>query len=112
MDRVLTGYRIGDPDGAYPIFDATDSKLFPGRWNTADTPMIYASRYYSTAMLEKLAHGSGRLPKNQHLIETRFRTGSATRSSRRTICRAGNRRIVQSPGPTGRRGSASGDRCC
>jgi RES domain-containing protein len=75
LDRVLTGYRIGDPDGAYPIFDATGSKLFPGRWNTADTPMIYASRHYSTAMLEKLVHGSGRLPKNQHFIEITIPSG-------------------------------------
>jgi RES domain-containing protein len=31
LDRVLAAYRIGDPDGAYPIFDATGSKLSPGR---------------------------------------------------------------------------------
>ncbi len=31
--------------------------------------MIYASEHYSTAMLEKLAHGSGQLPPNQHFIE-------------------------------------------
>jgi len=33
LDRTLTAYRIGDPAGAYPIFDATGSRLFPGRWN-------------------------------------------------------------------------------
>lgn len=69
LDRVLTAYRIGDPDGAYPIFDATGSKLFPGRWNSMANPMIYASEHYSTAMLEKLARGSGDLPPNQHWIE-------------------------------------------
>jgi len=31
--------------------------------------MIYASEHYSTAMLEKLVHGSGALPPNQHFIE-------------------------------------------
>lgn len=68
LDRVLTCYRIGDPDGEFPIFDATGSKLFPGRWNTEDTPLIYASEHYSTALLEKLVHGSGQLPPNQHFI--------------------------------------------
>jgi RES domain-containing protein len=31
--------------------------------------MIYASEHYSTALIEKLVHGSGRLPPNQHYIE-------------------------------------------
>ena len=69
LDRVLRCYRIGDPAGAYPIFDATGSRLYPGRWNTAASPVIYASEHYSTAMLEKLVHGSGRLPPNQHFVE-------------------------------------------
>ena len=30
--------------------------------------MIYASEHYSTALLEKLVHGSGALPPNQHFI--------------------------------------------
>lgn len=68
LDRILTAYRIGDPDGLYPIFDSTGSKLWPGRWNTARSPMIYASQHYSTAMVEKLAHGNGRMPPNQHWI--------------------------------------------
>lgn len=69
LDRTLTAYRIGDPDGAYPIYDASGSRLYPGRWNTAAAPMIYASEHYSTAMLEKLVHGGGRLPPRQHFIE-------------------------------------------
>ncbi len=68
LDRVLTCIRIGDPDGDYPIFDATGSKLAPGRWNTASSPMLYASEHYSTAMLEKLVHGSGQIPPGQHFI--------------------------------------------
>ncbi len=77
LDRVLIAYRIGDPNGAHPIFDATGSKLYPGRWNTAASPMIYASEHYSTAMLEKLVRGSGRLPRNQHFIEITIPNGTA-----------------------------------
>ncbi len=68
LDRVLTCYRIGDPHGAYPIFDTTGSTINPGRWNTSVSPVLYTSEYYSTAMLEKLVHGSGKLPPNQHFI--------------------------------------------
>lgn len=68
LDRTLFCYRIGDPDGAYPIFDDTGSRLYPGRWNTPEAPTIYASEHYSTAMLEKLVHGNGQLPPNQHFI--------------------------------------------
>ncbi len=69
LDRVLKCYRIGDPAGAHPIFDAAGSKRYPGRWNTPASPVIYASEHYSTALLEKLVHGSGSLPPNQHFIE-------------------------------------------
>lgn len=62
-------YRIGDPNGTYPIFDATGSRLAPGRWNTPDSPLIYTAQHYSTALLEKLVHASGDLPPNQHFIE-------------------------------------------
>jgi RES domain-containing protein len=75
LDRVLTCYRIGDPDGAYPIFDTTGSKLFPGRWNTPSCPMLYTAQHYSTAMLEKLVHGGGHIPPNQHYIEISVPTG-------------------------------------
>ncbi|MBN9561604.1 MAG: RES family NAD+ phosphorylase [Alphaproteobacteria bacterium] len=75
LDRVLSAWRIGDPDGKYPIFDATGSTLYPGRWNTPASPMIYAAEHYSTAMLEKLAGGSGRLPPNQHFIEITIPNG-------------------------------------
>ncbi len=69
LDRTLTCYRIGDPDGEFPIYDARGSALYPGRWNTADTPVIYTGEQYSTAMLEKLVSGNGRVPPNQHFIE-------------------------------------------
>lgn len=75
LERTLTAFRIGDPDGDYPIWDATGSRLYPGRWNTADTPMIYASEHYSTAMLEKLARGAGAFPPNQHFVEITIDAG-------------------------------------
>lgn len=31
--------------------------------------MVYASEHYSTAMLEKLVHGAGHLPPNQHYVK-------------------------------------------
>jgi RES domain-containing protein len=77
LDRVLRAFRIGDPNGEYPIFDATGSTAGPGRWNTAKCPMIYASEHYSTAMLEKLVHSSGELPPNQHFIEITIPHGVA-----------------------------------
>jgi RES domain-containing protein len=30
--------------------------------------VLYTSEHYSTALLEKLVHGSGKLPPNQHFI--------------------------------------------
>lgn len=75
LDRVLICYRIGDPNGLYPIFDATGSKLNPGRWNSAACPVIYTSEHYSTAMLEKLVHGSGFVPPNQHYVEITIPNG-------------------------------------
>jgi RES domain-containing protein len=69
LDRGLTSFRIGDPAGAHPIFDATGSTLAPGRWNTPGSPLIYSSEHYSTALLEKLVRGNGRLPPNQHYVE-------------------------------------------
>jgi RES domain-containing protein len=75
LDLPLTAYRIGNPDGEYSIIDASGSRLYPGRWNTAETPVIYASEHYSTAMLEKLVHASGRMPPNQHYVEITFPKG-------------------------------------
>lgn len=68
LDRTLFSFRVGDPSGAYPIFDATGSTIAPGRWNTPRSPLIYTSEHFSTALLEKLVHGSGRMPPNQHFV--------------------------------------------
>jgi RES domain-containing protein len=45
LDRTLTSVRIGDPNGTYPIFDATGSTIAPGRWNTSGSPIIYTSEH-------------------------------------------------------------------
>ncbi|WP_343065428.1 RES family NAD+ phosphorylase [Gluconacetobacter sacchari] len=68
-DRVLYCFRIGDPMGEFPIFDSEGSRLYPGRWNTELSPVIYTSEHYSTAMLEKLVHANSVLPPNQHYIK-------------------------------------------
>lgn len=68
VDRVLHGFRIGDPDGRYPIFDDEGSRLYPGRWNTPASPMLYTSEHYATALLEKLVRTSWVMPANQHYV--------------------------------------------
>jgi RES domain-containing protein len=75
-DRVLTCFRIGDPEGAHPIYDSEGARLYPGRWNTPASPVIYTSEHYSTAMLEKLAHANGVLPPNQHYIRITIPNGT------------------------------------
>lgn len=76
-DRVLTCYRIGDPEGRFPIFDAEGARLYPGRWNTPTSPIIYTSEHYSTAMLEKLVHANAVLPPNQHYIRVTIPNGTS-----------------------------------
>ena len=75
LDRVIRCYRIGDPAGAYPIFDPSGSTLYPGRWNTRASPVLYTSEHYSTAMLEKLVHANSVLPPNQHYIRITIPNG-------------------------------------
>jgi RES domain-containing protein len=74
-DRVLVCFRIGDPDGAHPIYDSEGARLFPGRWNTSISPIIYTSEHYSTAMIEKLVHANAVLPANQHFIRITIPNG-------------------------------------
>ena len=73
--KVLTCYRIGDPEGAHPIFDTEGARLYPGRWNTPASPILYTSEHYSTAMLEKLVHANGVMPANQHFIRITIPNG-------------------------------------
>jgi RES domain-containing protein len=75
--EVLTCFRIGDPAGAHPIYDTEGSRLYPGRWNTPASPIIYTSEHYSTAMLEKLVHSNAILPPNQHFIRITIPNGTS-----------------------------------
>ena len=74
-DRVLTCFRIGDPHGVFPIYDSEGARLYPGRWNTPTSPIIYTSEHYSTAMLEKLVHANSILPANQHYVRITIPNG-------------------------------------
>lgn len=69
LDQPLTCYRIGDPEGEYPIWDTGGARRTSGRWHEAGAEVIYASLNYSTAMLEKLVHFAGAMPPNQHFIQ-------------------------------------------
>src|SRR5437762_11475595 len=80
-DRVLTCYRIGDPNGAHPIYDAEGARLYPGRWNMHSSPAIYTSEHYSTAMLEKLVHTNLVMPANQHFITITIPNGTSYEDS-------------------------------
>lgn len=91
-DRLLTAYRIGDPDGAHPIYDSEGARLYPGRWNTPLSPVIYTSEHYSTAMLEKLVHASSVLPPNQHYIRITIPNGTRYEIFRPPHIRAGTGR--------------------
>lgn len=69
LPNAMKAFRIGDPDGAYPIWDPGGARVASGRWHEAGAKVIYASKHYSTAMLEKLVHYEGELPPNQHFLE-------------------------------------------
>ena len=73
----LTAYRIGDPEGEFPIWDNSGARLSSGRWHEAGAPVIYASEHYSTAMLEKLVHYEGEIPPGQHFIEINVPSGTS-----------------------------------
>lgn len=75
LPDAWTAYRIGDPDGAWPIWDVGGARRSAGRWHEAGADVIYASRNYSTAMLEKLVHYNGALPPRQHFIEITLPAG-------------------------------------
>jgi RES domain-containing protein len=70
----MKAYRIGDMDGAFPIFSGEGSRDTPGRWNDVGQPLIYSSEHYSTAMLEKLVR-LGEMPPHQHFIEITIERG-------------------------------------
>ncbi len=77
LAETWTAYRIGDPEGRYPIYSAEGARRMAGRWNRVGDAVIYAARHYSTAMLEKLVHYNGVLPAGQHYIEITIPAGTS-----------------------------------
>lgn len=67
LDEPLICFRIGDPDGEFPIYSGEGARRFPGRWNVAGQGMIYTSANYSTSLLEKLVRTTI-MPPNQHYV--------------------------------------------
>jgi RES domain-containing protein len=54
-------YRMHGP--AREVFDTTGAVLYPGRWHSAGTRVVYAAEHASLAVLETLIHaGGGKLP--------------------------------------------------
>ena len=81
MQRRLAGnmraYRIGDPQGRFPIWSTGGARRTAGRWHEAGAEVIYASENYSTALLEALAHWNGILPSGQGYIEITIPRGTS-----------------------------------
>jgi RES domain-containing protein len=77
LPRDHTCYRLGDPEGRFAIFDDTGSRLFPGRWNTSSTPILYTSEHYANALLEKLVRFSSDMPRDQSFIEITVPAGAS-----------------------------------
>ena len=75
LPEAIRAYRIGDPDGQFPVWSAEGAKRVQGRWHAAGEAVIYASEHYSTALLEKLAQCNGLLPPNQHFVEATIPQG-------------------------------------
>ncbi|MEM9766078.1 MAG: RES domain-containing protein [Pseudomonadota bacterium] len=71
----MKAFRIGDPEGRFPIWSDGGARRFSGRWHEAGAPVIYTSEHYSTALLEKLVHYEGELPAGQHWIEITLPAG-------------------------------------
>jgi RES domain-containing protein len=42
------------------VFDTTGAALYPGRWHSAGTRVVYAAEHASLAVLETLLHAGGR----------------------------------------------------
>ena len=77
LPEPMQAFRIGDPNGEYPIWSDGGARLSSGRWHEAGASVIYASEHYSTAMLEKLVHYDGEMPPDQHFIQITIPTGTS-----------------------------------
>lgn len=76
LRQSLTCYRIGDPNGEWPIFSGEGARTVQGRWHRLGQNPIYASEHYSTAMLELLARVSV-MPPNQHFVTITVERGAS-----------------------------------
>lgn len=75
LSELLVAWRIGDPDGRFPIYSEEGARRNEGRWHAKGQEVIYTSEHFGTAMLEKLVHYNGVLPPNQHFIEIQIPSG-------------------------------------
>ncbi len=73
----MRAYRIGDARGEFPVWSVEGAKRSSGRWHEAGAEVIYASRNYSTAMLEMLVAWPGCVPPNQHFVEIVIPAGTS-----------------------------------
>jgi len=72
---AMRAWRIGDPQGRFPIYSGEGAATFEGRWHQKGQDVIYSSEHYGTAMLEKLVHYNGILPPNQHYVTIEIPAG-------------------------------------
>ncbi|GAO01314.1 RES family NAD+ phosphorylase [Anaeromyxobacter sp. PSR-1] len=52
----MKAWRLSRFDSQQRTFDGEGARLFPGRWNPAGVPVVYASEHLSLAVLEVLVH--------------------------------------------------------
>ena len=72
----MRAYRIGDADGEFAVWSAEGARHCNGRWHEYGAEVIYASRNYSTAMLEMLVNWPD-VPSNQHFVEAVIPVGAS-----------------------------------
>lgn len=72
----MRAYRIGDADGEFAVWSAEGARRCNGRWHEYGAEVIYASRNYSTAMLEMLVNWPAGVPSNQHFVEVIIPAGT------------------------------------
>lgn len=75
LAEPLTVWRIGDPEGQFPIYSAEGARRHEGRWHRKGQEVIYTGEHYGTAMLERLAQYNGILPPNQHFMKIAIPAG-------------------------------------
>ncbi len=66
---------------AYDAFDTTGTFLFPGRWHTRGTRVVYAAAHVSLAALEVLVHAEGKKLPPKMLTRIRLPDGLSIEES-------------------------------